>query len=290
MSRINNDLLVKVALIRCPGTIFTARKGGTPIHACMLSGQECIVRQGSTCKRLLEIVGDRSTEEIRAELLKSIPWDTMKKLKEAMLKQAMCPETETEEIESDLRNPTRPALKVLNKEALKVVDKAKSAKPTKWLSPGKAVHSYCVGCVGGNPLDVRSCGGKKCKNGACDSNGVCLFFKNRLGTGRPKFADIRKQCLACKGGSYKLVRECEDTTCGIQPYRFGKRPDAASEVGENHPENPSEGGDLAAQNRRSPTGKGKNTPAKKSRAKKPVSRKGKPKMASTDTRRRAMTA
>lgn len=33
---------------------------------------------------------------------------------------------------------------------------------------------------------------------------------------------IRKECLYCMGGSFKLVAECETITCGLWSYRMGR--------------------------------------------------------------------
>ena len=33
---------------------------------------------------------------------------------------------------------------------------------------------------------------------------------------------IRKECLYCMGGSFKLVAECETITCGLWSYRTGR--------------------------------------------------------------------
>jgi len=35
---------------------------------------------------------------------------------------------------------------------------------------------------------------------------------------------IRKNCLACSGGSAVEVKECTITTCPLYPFRFGKNP------------------------------------------------------------------
>lgn len=32
---------------------------------------------------------------------------------------------------------------------------------------------------------------------------------------------IRKECLYCMGGSFKLVNDCETITCALWPYRAG---------------------------------------------------------------------
>jgi len=35
---------------------------------------------------------------------------------------------------------------------------------------------------------------------------------------------IRAKCKECTGSHVKVIRECQDTTCPIFPYRLGKRP------------------------------------------------------------------
>lgn len=35
---------------------------------------------------------------------------------------------------------------------------------------------------------------------------------------------IRKNCLACSGGSAVEVKECPMNTCPLYPFRFGKSP------------------------------------------------------------------
>ena len=36
---------------------------------------------------------------------------------------------------------------------------------------------------------------------------------------------IRKFCVACMGGSYSLVAECENASCPLHDFRFGTLPD-----------------------------------------------------------------
>jgi len=33
---------------------------------------------------------------------------------------------------------------------------------------------------------------------------------------------IRRQCLSCMGGSFKLVADCPGLECSLYPYRFGR--------------------------------------------------------------------
>jgi len=63
--------------------------------------------------------------------------------------------------------------------------------------------------------------------GQGNKENVCYFFPFRQGNGRPSVKIIRKFCLECMGGSYKLVESCRDTKCSLNPYRFGKDPKRA---------------------------------------------------------------
>ena len=91
-------------------------------------------------------------------------------------------------------------------------------------TPVKAVHVFCVDCVGGSAYDVATCGGDKCKNGGCDSHGVCWFYKYRMGSGRVSVKQIRKYCLFCQGEQSDFVRECAENKCALWPYRMATNP------------------------------------------------------------------
>jgi hypothetical protein len=92
-----------------------------------------------------------------------------------------------------------------------------SAPTRKRLTPRQAIREHCIDCVGG-ACAVRDCDGHKF------SDGPCIFFSYRMGTGRPPVRLIRKFCLYCMGGSRKLVRECPSSACAFLPYRMGKNP------------------------------------------------------------------
>jgi hypothetical protein len=96
------------------------------------------------------------------------------------------------------------------------------------MTPGKAIRSMCVACVG-SAHEVRDCGGDKCLNGQSDENGACYFYPHRMGAGRPSVKLIRKFCFECMGGSSKLVARC-GSDCPLNPYRFGKNPKRAGQV------------------------------------------------------------
>ncbi len=93
------------------------------------------------------------------------------------------------------------------------------------MTPLTAIRKICVDCVG-SPYGVEGCGGDKCLGGQGDENGVCYFWKYRMGRGRPSVKLIRKFCLECMGDSSRLVSEC-DSICYLHPYRFGKNPKRA---------------------------------------------------------------
>jgi len=86
------------------------------------------------------------------------------------------------------------------------------------MTPGKAIHRACVDCVG-SPFAVKDCQGERLHDGPC------LFFRYRLGKGRPSVKLIRKYCLWCMGGSPKLVKDCHSgLTCPLFAYRLGRNP------------------------------------------------------------------
>jgi len=96
-------------------------------------------------------------------------------------------------------------------------------------TPLESIRKYCTACVG-SPHDVRNCCGDQCKNGGCNSKGVCLFYRYRLGTGRPSVKLIRKNCLWCQGESKKFVTECGSRDCLLWYYRLGKNPAFSEET------------------------------------------------------------
>lgn len=48
---------------------------------------------------------------------------------------------------------------------------------------------------------------------------------------------IRVFCLACMGGSKRLVRECNNPDCSLYPYRLGTNPNRAG-IGGRRSQNP----------------------------------------------------
>ena len=105
---------------------------------------------------------------------------------------------------------------------------------SKRLTPGEAVHAFCVDCVDGGH-NVRDCGGDKCQNGGSDNSGVCLFYKYRLGKGRVSVRLIRRMCLWCSGNQEGFVRECKSDGCTLYPFRMGKNPARKGKGGRGFP-------------------------------------------------------
>lgn len=95
-------------------------------------------------------------------------------------------------------------------------------------TPLRAIRRFCVACVG-SPYEVDGCGGDKCLNGQGDGEGVCFFYRFRMGKGRPSVKLIRKMCLECMEGSSKLVADCE-SDCHLKRFRFGKNPNISDET------------------------------------------------------------
>jgi hypothetical protein len=86
------------------------------------------------------------------------------------------------------------------------------------LTPGKAIRKHCLQCVG-TASEIRNCGGDKLIGG-----GSCPLYPYRLGKGRPSVKIIRGECLYCMGGSYELVRNCENLKCNLFDFRMGTNP------------------------------------------------------------------
>jgi hypothetical protein len=85
-------------------------------------------------------------------------------------------------------------------------------------TPLKAIRAGCLGCAG-SPSTVRDC------QGDTQYDGPCLFFRYRLGEGRPSVKLIRKYCLQCMNESPKLVKECQSClTCPLHSYRLARNP------------------------------------------------------------------
>ena len=44
----------------------------------------------------------------------------------------------------------------------------------------------------------------------------------------PPLKAIRAYCRKCKSNSAKAIEECDNESCPLHPYRFGKRPASAN--------------------------------------------------------------
>jgi hypothetical protein len=84
-------------------------------------------------------------------------------------------------------------------------------------TPGQTIRKYCLDCCE-TSAEVRECQGDK------QFGGECVFYRYRLGRGRPLLRVIRTFCLQCMNGSVPLVNKCSSKTCPLIPYRRGKRP------------------------------------------------------------------
>lgn len=93
------------------------------------------------------------------------------------------------------------------------------------MTPLKAIRRFCIECVS-SAADVKECGGDEML-GQGDPNGQCWFYPYRMGRGRPSVKIIRKHCLECMGGSYKLVAQCATFGCPVYAFRFGSNPNRA---------------------------------------------------------------
>ena len=52
----------------------------------------------------------------------------------------------------------------------------------------------------------------------------CIFYKFRMGKGRPKLKEIREFCYGCGEGTAFAIRNCEFPDCPLFIYRFAKNP------------------------------------------------------------------
>lgn len=97
---------------------------------------------------------------------------------------------------------------------------------TKNLTPIKAIRKRCFDCSGFSMKEVKNCecGGN---DGAIEG---CFLYPYRMGK-RPKVKaeytpvkSIRKYCLWCQCGSFKLVKDCPTEDCPLRIYRMGTNP------------------------------------------------------------------
>lgn len=98
-------------------------------------------------------------------------------------------------------------------------------------TPGRAVHQFCIQCVGGSPFEVQDCGGDHCLNGGSFPNGECWFYEYRMGRGRVSVKLVRAYCLFCQGNQVVFVRECAEQSCALRQFRLGTNPNRAGIAG-----------------------------------------------------------
>ena len=87
----------------------------------------------------------------------------------------------------------------------------------KRITPGKAIKQHCLWCCNGKRIEVQKCPTKN-----------CLFYKHRLGKGRPSVKLIKKFCIGCSGG-IRDAKKClwegqHESLCELFRYRLGKNP------------------------------------------------------------------
>jgi hypothetical protein len=89
------------------------------------------------------------------------------------------------------------------------------------MTPGEAIRAICVDCVG-SVKAVRDCMGDTLVTGPCQ------FYKYRMGKGRPSVKTIRKHCLYCMNGDWRLIKSCHTVNCPLYSFRYGKNPNFIS--------------------------------------------------------------
>ena len=95
------------------------------------------------------------------------------------------------------------------------------------ITPGKTIRAMCLQCVE-SYADVRECEGDKC-------DPPCLFYRYRMGKGRPSVKVIQKNCLVCMGNSSDLIKDRPSENCPSYPYRFGKSINRTQKPGKGIP-------------------------------------------------------
>jgi len=108
--------------------------------------------------------------------------------------------------------PNNPALE-LAREKLQI---GRATSIRNRLTLRQAVREHCIDCVGSAPA-IRDCRGNELHDRPC------IFFSYRMGKGTSVML-IRKFCLNCMGGSWKLVKECPSKRCLFLCYRMRKNP------------------------------------------------------------------
>lgn len=97
------------------------------------------------------------------------------------------------------------------------------------MSPLKAIHKFCVHCVGEKPHDVKQCGSTE-----KDCNLYPLRFGKKPENGKYKILkEIRKKCTWCMGGNVRDIANCLTPNCHLFQFRFGKNPALKGKRGSN---------------------------------------------------------
>ena len=88
------------------------------------------------------------------------------------------------------------------------------------MTTGEAIRAFCKECVSSvMQKDRKDCGGEL----VLVTKKPCALFKYRL-HGKGNLTAIRRNCVECMGGSFKLVEECGTETCPLWEFRSGKHP------------------------------------------------------------------
>lgn len=88
------------------------------------------------------------------------------------------------------------------------------------MTTGEAIRKFCKECVNSiYAKDRKDCGGEF----VLVTQKPCPLFKYRF-RGKGTLTAIRRNCVECMGGSFKLVEECETESCHLWSFRFGKHP------------------------------------------------------------------
>lgn len=95
----------------------------------------------------------------------------------------------------------------------------------KRLTPLKVIRARCVDCSGFELKRVR-----KCSFDGINDEG-CPLYALRMGRGGgARLKRIRAYCLWCCNNQKNEVKLCPAVKCPLWVYRFGKRPQKASDL------------------------------------------------------------
>ena len=87
-------------------------------------------------------------------------------------------------------------------------------------TPGEAIRRHCRECVCDQYDEIKNC---------TASVEVCKLYPYRRGVDRnrgervfSRLKTIRRECVACMGGSSESVKDCPSTGCALWQFRLGK--------------------------------------------------------------------